>query len=592
MIKLRVLKIDDLHISGDFELLSKELRWLSWEGCPLKCVPSNFPSDKLVFLNMKGSNIQELGLNLQYCRNLKKLDLSDCKHLRNTPNFSGLRGLETLWLGNCSSLKEIHPSIGNLDRLTALHLYGCKKITDLPSSTCKLKSLEDLDITYCSSLQTLPADIGDIQSLRHLYAQDTGIKQLPGSIEMLRNLKNLQVGGQNLEAKRRVYQRRSHHIESLPISISRLNLRYCGFSEADIPRDIGTLSNLHDLDLSGNSFLYLPFDFSKLPWLKSLRLNDCVNLQTFPSISNLEYLTILELRNCQKLVKITGLDNLPSILGIDTLNCTSLQNPFNEGFFSAHALSISSRKYAMFQLRLHIYLQSNEIPDWCSIQVTAPSICFTIPSVYKKKSLGMILWFVCDSQILSQFGHFLVTVSNKKPLVFYWTSHYSGLMIKGGEKITVEVGPDKGRVKKIGVHLLYLDKHVSFPMGESSSSSSHYEVFLSFRGEDTRKNFTAHLYFRLCQVGVNTFIDDEELRKGDVISNKLDKAIEQSRVAIVVLSKNYASSSWCLDELVKILDCRERLNQVVLPIFYDVDPSQVRKQTGSFGKTQGTINWS
>uniref|UniRef100_M1BUA6 Tir-nbs-lrr resistance protein n=1 Tax=Solanum tuberosum TaxID=4113 RepID=M1BUA6_SOLTU len=95
--------------------------------------------------------------------------------------------------------------------------------------------------------------------------------------------------------------------------------------------------------------------------------------------------------------------------------------------------------------------------------------------------------------------------------------------------------------------------------GESSSTSSNfsYDVFLSFRGEDTRKNFTGHLYFRLCQVGVNTFIDDEELRKGDVISNKLDKAIEQSR---------------------------ERLKQVVLPIFYDVDPSQVRKQTGSFGE--------
>ncbi|KAG5588606.1 hypothetical protein H5410_049040 [Solanum commersonii] len=122
--------------------------------------------------------------------------------------------------------------------------------------------------------------------------------------------------------------------------------------------------------------------------------------------------------------------------------------------------------------------------------------------------------------------------------------------------------------------------------GESSSSSSHLfcDVFLSFRGKDTRKNFTGHLYVRLCQVGVNTFIDDEELRKGDVISNKLDKAIEQSRVATVVFSENYASSSWCLDELVKILDCRAKLNQVVLPIFYDVDPSQVRKQTGSFGE--------
>ncbi|KAK6781250.1 hypothetical protein RDI58_023434 [Solanum bulbocastanum] len=129
--------------------------------------------------------------------------------------------------------------------------------------------------------------------------------------------------------------------------------------------------------------------------------------------------------------------------------------------------------------------------------------------------------------------------------------------------------------------------NTQFVVGESSSSSSphlSYDVFLSFRGEDTRKTFTGHLYTQLCQVGVHTFIDDEELRKGDAISIELDKAIEQSRVSIVVFSKNYASSSWCLDELVKILDCKQRLKQIVLPIFYDVDPSQVRKQTGSFGE--------
>ncbi|KAH0711985.1 hypothetical protein KY289_007944 [Solanum tuberosum] len=114
MIKLRVLKIDNLHISGDVELLSKELRWLSWKGCPLKCVPSIFPAEKFVVLNMRGSNIQEFGLNLQ------RLDLSDYKRLRSTPNFKGSRSLETLWLQNCSSLKEIHPSIGNLDRLICL----------------------------------------------------------------------------------------------------------------------------------------------------------------------------------------------------------------------------------------------------------------------------------------------------------------------------------------------------------------------------------------------------------------------------------------------------------------------------------------
>ncbi|XP_055813928.1 disease resistance protein RUN1-like [Solanum dulcamara] len=302
MINLRVLKIDDLHISGDVELLSKELRWLSWEGCPLKCIPSNFPAEKLVVLNMKESNIQEFDLNLQYCTSLKKLDLSDCKRLRSTPNFKGSRSLRTLMLQNCSSLKEIHPSIGNLDRLTDLRLYGCEKITDLPSSIWQLKSLEYLNISCCFSLQTLPVAIGEMQSLRHLLASDTGIKELPGSVKMLRNLIHFEVG-------RSFSRKRVCRIEYLSNFIFILRLPYCGFSEADIPRDIGSLSNLTILDLSGYGFLYLPFDFSELPLLMSLYLNDCENLETLPSVSNLEKLEILELRNCKKLVKLQDWTN-------------------------------------------------------------------------------------------------------------------------------------------------------------------------------------------------------------------------------------------------------------------------------------------
>ncbi|XP_049407064.1 disease resistance protein RUN1-like isoform X2 [Solanum stenotomum] len=356
MINLRVLKIDDLHISGDFDLLSKELRWLSWEGCPLKCKPSNFPSEKLVFLNMKGSNIQEFGLNLQYCRNLKNLDLSYCKRLRSTPNFRGSRSLETLRLNNCSSLQKIHPSIGSLDRLTSLSFHGCKKITDLPSSICQLKSLEYLDIRDCLSLQTLPDDIGDMQSLIYLWAFDTGIKQFPRSIEMLINLEELQVGSNYLGANGIFSRRRLHRIESLPIFISELYLTYCDFSEADIPMDIGSLSNLTILDLSGNSFLHLPFDFSELTLLMYLHLSDCENLETLPSVSNLENLIILELLNCEKLVKITGLDKLHSVRKINMLNCTSLQNPFNEGFFSAQALSYPSRKDQKNEVSPFLYL--------------------------------------------------------------------------------------------------------------------------------------------------------------------------------------------------------------------------------------------
>ncbi|GLT82291.1 hypothetical protein SLE2022_006870 [Rubroshorea leprosula] len=49
-------------------------------------------------------------------------------------------------------------------------------------------------------------------------------------------------------------------------------------------------------------------------------------------------------------------------------------------------------------------------------------------------------------------------------------------------------------------------------------------------------------------------------------------------------STNYAGSGWCLDELVKILACRDKLGQMVLPIFFLVDPSDVRNQRGSFGE--------
>lgn len=113
-----------------------------------------------------------------------------------------------------------------------------------------------------------------------------------------------------------------------------------------------------------------------------------------------------------------------------------------------------------------------------------------------------------------------------------------------------------------------------------------YEVFLSFRGSDTRYNFTDSLYKALCQKRIHTFHDEEELRKGEQISPALLKAIEQSKIAIVIFSENYAQSSWCLDELVKIHQCMETMGMLVRPVFFKVDPSVVRyqNQKTSFGE--------
>ena len=81
----------------------------------------------------------------------------------------------------------------------------------------------------------------------------------------------------------------------------------------------------------------------------------------------------------------------------------------------------------------------------------------------------------------------------------------------------------------------------------------NYKVFLNFRGEDTRNCFTCHLYEAL-HTKIETFMDNG-LEKGDGIWPTLKGAIEQSKISVVIFSKDYASSKWCLRERVEIMEC-------------------------------------
>ncbi|XP_057990180.1 disease resistance protein RPV1-like [Hevea brasiliensis] len=117
----------------------------------------------------------------------------------------------------------------------------------------------------------------------------------------------------------------------------------------------------------------------------------------------------------------------------------------------------------------------------------------------------------------------------------------------------------------------------------SSTPPCNYDVFISFRGKDIREGFLSHLFDALQRKQINAFLD-ENLCKGEDISPALLETIEGSYVSIVVFSQNFADSPWCFDELVKILKCKGTLGQIVLPIFYHVDPTDVQDLTGNFGK--------
>ncbi|KAF8036097.1 hypothetical protein BT93_C1943 [Corymbia citriodora subsp. variegata] len=113
------------------------------------------------------------------------------------------------------------------------------------------------------------------------------------------------------------------------------------------------------------------------------------------------------------------------------------------------------------------------------------------------------------------------------------------------------------------------------------ASGCEYDVFLNFRGEDTRHNFTAFLYNHLVDAGVHTFRDEEKLPIGDVISDRLERAINNSKLYIPIFSRNYASSKWCLRELKLIMDnvSNSGGQKTIFPIFFLVKPDDVKLKT-------------
>ena len=120
---------------------------------------------------------------------------------------------------------------------------------------------------------------------------------------------------------------------------------------------------------------------------------------------------------------------------------------------------------------------------------------------------------------------------------------------------------------------------ISTSQASSSTSIPHsygYDVFLSFRGD--------HLYNTLVAYGIR----DEELQKGEeMTSNRVSQQLSKTlKIFIIILSENFDTSNWCLNELVKIVECTTTTDdddkRSVIPVFYHVQPRDVGHLSGSF----------
>ncbi|KAL4580109.1 hypothetical protein LXL04_016289 [Taraxacum kok-saghyz] len=126
-------------------------------------------------------------------------------------------------------------------------------------------------------------------------------------------------------------------------------------------------------------------------------------------------------------------------------------------------------------------------------------------------------------------------------------------------------------------------------MASTSTSSIHksfkYEVFLSFRGE-TRLNFVSHLFGALEEKNhIYTYKDDVRMEKSKEIADDLDESIKDSKFYIIVFSKDYPSSLWCLNDLVTIMKCHKEPGHAAYPVYCDVKPFEVAIRMGHLEKS-------
>ncbi|XP_019149987.1 PREDICTED: TMV resistance protein N-like [Ipomoea nil] len=242
MVKLRILILDGVCLSGSFKYLSNELRLFRLHNCNLSRIQSNFHCEKLVELALERSIIEEFQCNMQHFRCLRILKLDYCEQLKKTPNFTGAHTLQKVSFKWCSNLVKVHPSIGSLEKLVELDFQHCKKLKVLPSSICMLKSLEVLRLYECEKLAELPIDLGKLEQLRDLLASGTAISCIPFSLGCLRNLKTLEL--------------QQYGVGFFPPSVANL----CSFEV------IENLTSLVSLDLSGIScyLQILPFSLCHL----------------------------------------------------------------------------------------------------------------------------------------------------------------------------------------------------------------------------------------------------------------------------------------------------------------------------------------
>lgn len=210
------------------------------------------------------------------------LKLDSCRRLESLPSSAGDLEIKELNLIDCGII-ELPSIIFLLTHLQQLRLKSCTSLLSIPSSISNLTSLRRLYISKCGNLKNLP-EFSIMEFLEELDVSESGLKELPLSIQHFKKVKKLNCSGcGGLEMPQFICS-----------GLSYINQNHCDLLK--FPEQLCSLKSMTKIELRGNNFKSIPASIKHLSDLYELDLTNCRHLKFLPDIPLGLY--VLHAMNC------------------------------------------------------------------------------------------------------------------------------------------------------------------------------------------------------------------------------------------------------------------------------------------------------
>ncbi|CAM8976340.1 unnamed protein product [Rhodiola kirilowii] len=505
MTNLNLLQLNNVQLEGGFRNFPKVIKWLRWNGCPLKSLPMEFDLYELVVLEMCHSRLVHAWGAGQFLGALSVLNLSHSHHLVDTPDFSLALKLEWMNFEDCVSLVKIHESVGDLTKLKYLNFNGCKNLRRLPDGIYKLHTLEVLDLSGCPCVFKVPDPDKSILSSIILKSS---LGKIPTT--------TITTNNSNLSFRVPTSPYCSFNLFT---SLRELSLRNCSIARDDIFDYLESCSSLEELDLSGNSFTVINIKVGSLPMLDTLTLEDCLYLQSvsrmpniklvsFKNCISLESIThfdgvpipnyvLVQVHHCPKLVEIKGYLKIEATKDLDADRARYMGYPGLESFGDSKGVYPS--EYGLYS----VHVRGNHIANWFTMVTSGCELFYTVPLLPDReiRAFNVCCVFEYDSsRDPSVIGALsiqnmsctwqcfyearCVFVSNQNSIEdgceMTWLSHWCVVKhreLRPGDELNLKLSFSQANVLEFGIKSIYEDVEEDFGTDymetiESCSSSS------------------------------------------------------------------------------------------------------------------------